>query len=172
MSSCAKKETVDINIFVTSRNGDRKTMQSIRMKSRPSSRIKKLDQFRWASTKVITIEKTLSWLHFNDEPRVQERQQVKDRQSCIFVFVVHLTIPDFRVSTTIMFFHRNFPQVVQVQLWTLATNQWTVCKTKHMSKKFSVNFLAYNKFKSMKKKITFDVKIKVFNIYYFLLPKI
>ena len=27
-SSCARKETVDIDIFVTSRNGDRKIMQS------------------------------------------------------------------------------------------------------------------------------------------------
>ena len=30
-SSCARKETVDIDILVTSRNGDRKIMQSIRI---------------------------------------------------------------------------------------------------------------------------------------------
>ena len=34
-SSCARKGTVDIDIFVTSRNGDRKIMQSIRIMSRP-----------------------------------------------------------------------------------------------------------------------------------------
>ena len=28
-SNCARKETVDIDIFLTSRNGDRKIMQSI-----------------------------------------------------------------------------------------------------------------------------------------------
>ena len=33
--SCAKKETVDIDILSTSRNGDRKNMQSIRIMSRP-----------------------------------------------------------------------------------------------------------------------------------------
>ena len=33
--SCARKETVDIDILVTSRNRDRKTMQSIRIMSRP-----------------------------------------------------------------------------------------------------------------------------------------
>ena len=33
-SSCARKETVDIVILVTSRNGDRKIMQSIRLTSR------------------------------------------------------------------------------------------------------------------------------------------
>ena len=33
--SCARKETVDIDILVTSRNGDRKIMQSIRVMSRP-----------------------------------------------------------------------------------------------------------------------------------------
>ena len=34
--SCAKKETVDIDILVRSRNGDRKIMQSIRIKRRPT----------------------------------------------------------------------------------------------------------------------------------------
>ena len=40
-SSCAGKETVNIDINVTSRNGDRKIMQSIRITSRPSSSVKK-----------------------------------------------------------------------------------------------------------------------------------
>ena len=35
--SCARKETVDIDILVTSRNGGRKIMQSIRITSRPPS---------------------------------------------------------------------------------------------------------------------------------------
>ena len=42
--SCARKETVDIDILVTSRNGDRKIMQSIRITSRPPSTIKKRNQ--------------------------------------------------------------------------------------------------------------------------------
>ena len=40
-----------------------------------------------------TYRKDLSWPHFNDEARVQEKQQVKGQHSCIFVFVVCLTIP-------------------------------------------------------------------------------
>ena len=36
--------------------------------------------------------KNLSWPHF-DEARVQENQQGKDQQSCIFVFVAFLTVP-------------------------------------------------------------------------------
>ena len=44
-SSCAGKETVDIDILVTSRNGDRKIMQSIRITSRPTLRIRKRNQF-------------------------------------------------------------------------------------------------------------------------------
>ena len=40
----ARKETVDIDILVTSRNGDRKIMQSIRITSRPSSRKRKWNQ--------------------------------------------------------------------------------------------------------------------------------
>ena len=43
-SSCARKETVDIDILATSRNGDRKIMQSIRIMSRPPSRNKKESQ--------------------------------------------------------------------------------------------------------------------------------
>ena len=48
-SSCARKETIDTDILVTSKNGDRKIMQSIRITSTPPSRIKKwnqLSQFR------------------------------------------------------------------------------------------------------------------------------
>ena len=43
--SLARKKTVDIDFLVTSRNGDRKVMQSIRITSRPSSRIRKWTQF-------------------------------------------------------------------------------------------------------------------------------
>ena len=39
--SCARKETVDIDILVTSRNHDRKIMQYIRITSRPPSRKRK-----------------------------------------------------------------------------------------------------------------------------------
>ena len=48
-SSSARKETVDIDILVTSRNGDRKIMQSIRVTGRSPSRKRKrnqLSQFR------------------------------------------------------------------------------------------------------------------------------
>ena len=40
-----------------------------------------------------TYRKDLSWLYFDDEPRVQERYQVKERQSCISVFVAYRKIP-------------------------------------------------------------------------------
>ena len=43
-SSCARKETVDIDIPVTSRNGDRKIMQSITITSRPPLRKRKWNQ--------------------------------------------------------------------------------------------------------------------------------
>ena len=35
--SCARKETVNIDILVTSRDGDRKIMQSISITNRPTS---------------------------------------------------------------------------------------------------------------------------------------
>ena len=40
-----------------------------------------------------TYRKYLSWLHFDNAPRVQERKQVKNQQSCISFFVAHLTMP-------------------------------------------------------------------------------
>ena len=42
--SHARKETVDIDLLVTSRKGGRKIMQSIRIKSRPTSRKRKWNQ--------------------------------------------------------------------------------------------------------------------------------
>ena len=40
-----------------------------------------------------TYRKDLGWLHFDDEPRVQETQQVKDQQSYISVSVAYPAIP-------------------------------------------------------------------------------
>ena len=39
-----QKETIDIDILVTSRNDDKNIMQSIRLTSRPPSRIRKWNQ--------------------------------------------------------------------------------------------------------------------------------
>ena len=43
-SSCTGKETVGIDILITSRKGDRKILQSIRITSRPPSGKKKWNQ--------------------------------------------------------------------------------------------------------------------------------
>ena len=42
--SCARKETVDIDILVTSRSGDRTNMQTIRISSRSPSQKRKWNQ--------------------------------------------------------------------------------------------------------------------------------
>ena len=79
-SSCTRKETVDIGILVTSRNGDRNTMHSVRITSRPPSRKRKwhqLSQFRCTSTKVITIEKIKAGYILTIESWIQERHQVR-----------------------------------------------------------------------------------------------
>ena len=94
-SSCAKKETVDIYILVKSRNGVKKIMQFIGIKSRSTSRkrnepVEPLLKDIYQSN---TYRKDLSCPHFNDELTVQKKQQVMDQQSCIFVFVACLTIP-------------------------------------------------------------------------------
>ena len=43
-TNCARKETVDIDVQATSRNGGRKTRQSIRITSRPPSTKRKWNQ--------------------------------------------------------------------------------------------------------------------------------
>ena len=40
-----------------------------------------------------TYIKDFSWPHFDGEPKVQEKQQGKNQQSCRSVFVACLTIP-------------------------------------------------------------------------------
>ena len=60
-SRCASRESVDIDVLITSRNGDGKLLQQIRISSGPSTRMRKwnqLSQFRLTSTKVILTEKT------------------------------------------------------------------------------------------------------------------
>ena len=37
--------------------------------------------------------KDWSWLHFDDRTRFHERQQVKDQQSYILVFIIYPTFP-------------------------------------------------------------------------------
>ena len=71
-SSCARKETVEIDILKTSRNADRKIMQSITITSRHPLRIRKWRQLDIYQSN--TYRKDLSWLHFKDVPWVQERQ--------------------------------------------------------------------------------------------------
>ena len=40
-----------------------------------------------------TYKNDLSRPYFNDETRIQEKQQVKDQQHCKFIFVACLTVP-------------------------------------------------------------------------------
>ena len=77
--------------------GNRKVMQFIRITmSRPSFQNKEVESVQPVQINIYQsniYRKDLSWLHFDDVPRVQERQEVKDQQSCISVFVAYPTIP-------------------------------------------------------------------------------
>ena len=68
-----RKETVDIAILVTSRNGDRKIRQSIRITSRPleKNEMEPVEPVLKNIYQSNTYRKDLSWPHFDDEPRVQ-----------------------------------------------------------------------------------------------------
>ena len=69
------EKTDGIDILLTSRNGDRKIMESIRIMSTPSSRIRMWEAVEPVQMNIYqsnTYRKDLRWLHFDDEPRVQE----------------------------------------------------------------------------------------------------
>ena len=96
MPSCARKESVDIDIFVTSWNGEKENHAIYQNKRKTSLEKKEVEPLEPVLKNIYqsnTYRKDLSWPHFDNEPRVQEKQQVKDQQSCIFVFVACLAIP-------------------------------------------------------------------------------
>ena len=57
--SCARKETVDVGILVTSRNGDRKIKQSVRKTIRSPSRIRKFHLICKIELIVLTKSQTI-----------------------------------------------------------------------------------------------------------------
>ena len=70
-------------------------MQSIKITSTPPSKkgVEPVEPVMRGIYQSNTYRKDLSWPHIDDEPRAQEKQQVKDQQPCIFAFVACLTIP-------------------------------------------------------------------------------
>ena len=92
-SSCARKETVDTDAVVTSRNGDQKIKQPIRITSRPPSKkeVESVEPVLKNIYQSITYRKGLRWPHFANGPTVQEKQQVKDQQSCISIMTTAQT---------------------------------------------------------------------------------
>ena len=96
-SRCARKETADLDILITSGNGDKIIMQSIRIISRLPSRIRKgdrLSQFRRTSTKVIPIEETSArYLATMGQEFKTDKLRT---QSYISVLAVYLLFPNSR----------------------------------------------------------------------------
>ena len=88
-SSCTRKKTVDIYILSTASNGERTIMQSIKISSGPATRMGVVGPVQQVHTNIYQ-RKDLNWLHVNDEPRVPERQQVKDQWSYISASGVYL----------------------------------------------------------------------------------
>ena len=75
-----RKQTVDIDILITSRNGDRKIRQCFGIRSRHPSRKRKVEPVEPILKNIYqsnTYRKDLCWPHFHNEPRLQEKEQVK-----------------------------------------------------------------------------------------------
>ena len=86
------KETADMDILIKSTTGDTKIMQSTRVTSRPTKRIMKWNvqpvQMNYQGR---NHRKYLSCVHFNNQQRVQEGQQLKNQKSYMPYFVANLT---------------------------------------------------------------------------------
>ena len=64
-----------------------------------------------------TYRKDLNWINFDNEPRVQEREKVKDQQSWISIFVAYLTISS-RISCpdmTAVFHAWPYDKFIEIQ---------------------------------------------------------
>ena len=86
-----RKETVDIDILVTIFFFA--IYQNNKETSLENKEVEPVEPVQMNIYQSNTYRKDLSWPHFNDEPRVQERQQVKDQQSYISISVVYPAIP-------------------------------------------------------------------------------
>ena len=62
-----------------------------------------------------TYRKDLSWLHFNNEPRFQGRQQGKDQQLCISIFVAYLIIPNSNQE----YRPRHYTNILYIVIWQI-----------------------------------------------------
>ena len=86
-SSASSHRHPDVDILVTSRNGDRKNHESYQNNDLTSLEKKEVEPVEPVLKNIYQsniYRNDLSWPHFNNEKRVQEKQQVKE-QSCIFV---------------------------------------------------------------------------------------
>ena len=74
MFTCVRKENADKDILVTTKNGDTNhaIYQNNELTSLKDKEVKQLEpaQMNYQNN---AYRKHFSWLHFNDEPRVQER---------------------------------------------------------------------------------------------------
>ena len=68
-------------------------MQSIRISTEPHNKVDPVVPVQMKIYQSNTYRKDLSWLRFEDKPRVQERQQVLDQESYLPVSVTWLTYP-------------------------------------------------------------------------------
>ena len=62
-----------------------------------------------------TYRNELSWLHFNNELRIQERQQMLDHESYIFVSVAHLAYPDGSLGMTRVYSARLYGRFIEMK---------------------------------------------------------
>lgn len=88
-STCVKKEAVGKEILITFKNGN---IQPIRIKGGPpkSNKVEPVQPNQINIYQINTYSKDLDKLHFDNESRVQYKQQVKGQQSHIPVSVPYL----------------------------------------------------------------------------------
>ena len=113
-SSCARKETVDIDMYLTSRNDNGRIMQSITT-SGTSSRIRKwnqLSQFRWASAKIVPIRLKLAT--FRRWPNDSIKASVGPKHLHV-QFCSLSNIPKLQLGARTVFSARSYGRFIEIE---------------------------------------------------------
>ena len=82
-SCCTKRETINIHYLITSRNGERKIYATYPNNEWTCKKNKQMESVQSVQMNIYqsnTYRKDLSWQHFNNQPRVQQKQQVYDQE--------------------------------------------------------------------------------------------
>ena len=89
-SNCVRRESVDIDILVPSRNGEKNhaPCKNGEWTCHKNEEVEQVQPVQMNIQLSNNYKIDLTWLQFDDEPGVQKRQQKKEQQSYQFLYLI------------------------------------------------------------------------------------